>query len=73
MFIFIELFRLVGEQIGFEVLVFGPAGPDIEPDRCTFLSISQDSNPVESPEFFRFISSVDFKHRTSYNTSFILN
>ena len=40
------------------------------------------SNPVESPEFFRFmrqllefsrvISSFDFKHRTSYNTSFII-
>ena len=29
MFIFVELFRLVGEQIGFEVLVFGPAGPDL--------------------------------------------
>ena len=30
----------VGEQIGFTVLVFGPAGPDIEPGRCTtFLSI----------------------------------
>ena len=38
-FIFAELFRFVGEQIGFEVLVFGPAGPDIEPGRCTFLSI----------------------------------
>ena len=38
-FIFVELFRFVGEQIGFEVLVFGPAGPDIEPGRCTFLSI----------------------------------
>ena len=25
--------------IGFEVHVFGPAGPDIEPGRCTFLSI----------------------------------
>ena len=37
--IFVELFRFVGEQIGFEVLVFGPAGPDIEPGRCTFLSI----------------------------------
>ena len=32
-------FHRVGEQIGFEVLVFGPAGPDIEPGRCTFLSI----------------------------------
>ena len=43
-FIFVELFRFVGEQIGFEVLVFGPDiepvfGPDIEPGRCTFLSI----------------------------------
>ena len=38
-FIFAELFRFVGEQVGFEVLVFGPAGPDIEPGRCTFLSI----------------------------------
>ena len=26
-------------QIRFEVLVFGPAGPDIEPGRSTFLSI----------------------------------
>ena len=39
MCIFVELFRFVGEQIGFEVLVFGPASPDIEPGRCTFLSI----------------------------------
>ena len=38
-FIFVELFHFVGEQIGFEVLVFGPTGPDIEPGRCTFLSI----------------------------------
>ena len=30
-FIFVELFRFVVEQIGFEVLVFGPAGPDIDP------------------------------------------
>ena len=30
-FIFVELFRFVGKQIGFEVLVFGPVGPDIEP------------------------------------------
>ena len=38
MFIFVdvELFRFIGEQIGFEVLVFGPAGTDIEPGRCTF-------------------------------------
>ena len=39
MFIFVELFRFEGEQIGFEVLVFDPSGPDIEPGRCTFLSI----------------------------------
>ena len=39
MFIFVELFRLVGEQIGFEVLVFGPPGPEIEPGRFTVLSI----------------------------------
>ena len=39
MFIFVELFRFVGEQIAFEVLVFGPACPHIEPGRCTFLSI----------------------------------
>ena len=32
LFIFVELFRFVGEQIGFKVF-------DIEPDRCTFLSI----------------------------------
>ena len=36
---FLELFRFVGEQISFEVLVFGPACPDIEPGRCTFRSI----------------------------------
>ena len=36
---FVELFRFLGEQICFEVLVFGPAGPDIGPGRCTFLSI----------------------------------
>ena len=35
--LFIELFHFVGEQIGFVVLVFGPAGP--EPGRCSFLSI----------------------------------
>ena len=38
-FTFVKLFRFVGEQIGFEVLVFGLVGPDIEPGRCTFLSI----------------------------------
>jgi len=35
----VELFCFVGKQIGFEVIVFGPAGPVIEPGRCTFLSI----------------------------------
>ena len=29
LFIFFDFFRFVGEQIGFKVLVFGPAGPDI--------------------------------------------
>ena len=46
----VELFRFVGEQIGFEVLVFGPAGPDIEPGRCTFLSILV-LLVLESPDF----------------------
>ena len=35
MFIFVELF-CVGEKIGFEVLDFGPAGPDTEPGQHTF-------------------------------------
>ena len=39
MFLFVELFRFVGEQIGFEIVVFHPAGPDIESGQCTFLSI----------------------------------
>ena len=26
----------IGEKIGFEVLDFGPAGPDTEPGQCTF-------------------------------------
>ena len=34
-FIFVELF-CVGEKIGFEVLDFGPAGPDTEPGQHTF-------------------------------------
>ena len=33
--IFVELF-CVGEKIGFEVLDFGPAGPDTEPGQRTF-------------------------------------
>ena len=36
---FCRVVRFVGEQIGFEVLVFGSAGPDIEPGPRTFLSI----------------------------------
>ena len=39
LFIFVELFRFIGEQIGFKVLVFGLDGPDIGPGRSTFLSI----------------------------------
>ena len=46
------LFRFVREQIGFEVLLFGPAGPDIAPGRCTFLSI-----------FLLVLESPDFKSR----------
>ena len=37
--LFVELFCFIGEQIGFKVLVFSPAGPDIGPGLCTFLSI----------------------------------
>ena len=54
MFIFVEFFCFVGEQIGFEVLVFGQAGPDIEPEQCTFLSILVFQNfllDLESPDF----------------------
>ena len=49
-FIFVELFRFVGEQIGFKVFVFGPAGPYTRPDRCTFLSI------LVSQIFFEFLN-----------------
>ena len=38
-FIFVVLFRFVGEQIGLEALAFSPDGPDIEPGQFTFLSI----------------------------------
>ena len=38
LFIFVELFCFVREQIGFKVLVFGPAGPDTK-GWYTFLSI----------------------------------
>ena len=54
MFIFVELFHFIGEQIGFEVLVFGPAGPDIEPGGCSFLSILGFLNfllVLEAPDF----------------------
>ena len=43
MFIFVELFCPVGEQIGFKVLVFVPASPAIDPGRCSFLSILDSS------------------------------
>ena len=51
---FRRVFRFVGEQIGFEVLVLGLAGPDIVPGRCTFLSILVFSNfllVLDSPDF----------------------
>ena len=38
LFIFVDLFQFVGELIGFKGLIFGPAGPDFEPGRYTFLS-----------------------------------
>ena len=38
LFIFVDLFQLVGELVGFKGLIFGPAGPDFEPGRYTFLS-----------------------------------
>lgn len=37
--LFVDLFCFVGEQIGFKVLVFGPAGSHIESGRCNFLTI----------------------------------
>ena len=55
-----ELFRFVGEQIGFEVLVFGPAGPDIEPGRSTFLSFLVFSN------YLIVLVSTDFKISKSF-------
>ena len=33
LFIFVDLFQLVGELVGFKGLIFGPAGPDFEPGR----------------------------------------
>ena len=52
----VELFRFVAEQIGFKVPVFRPLGPDIDPGRCTFLTVVFCSSFVnfllvlESPE-----------------------
>ena len=46
--IFMRLLRFVGEQIGFKILVFGPAGPEIEPGRCTFLNILVSEFPCSS-------------------------
>ena len=60
MFIFVELLHFVGEQIGFEVLVFGPAGPDIEPGQYTILSI------LVFPNFLLVLESPDFKISKSF-------
>ena len=43
-FIFVELFCFVGEQIGFEVLVFGSAGPDFEPGFCLCMGYHSNCN-----------------------------
>ena len=45
------LFGFVGEQVGFKVLVFGPAGPDIETGQYTFLSFPNFPLVLESPDF----------------------
>ena len=51
-FIFVEMFRFVGEQIDFEVLVFGPAGPDIELGRCAqYFGFPNFLLVLESPDF----------------------
>ena len=56
LFSLVELFRFVAEQIGFKVPVFRPLGPDIDPGRCTFLTVVFCSSVVnfllvlESPE-----------------------
>ena len=44
--------------MGFEVLVFGPASPDIEPGRCTYRSIL-----VFRIFFFSVLESPDFESR----------
>ena len=59
MFIYVELFRFVGEQICFEVLVFGPADPDIEPGRST-------SQYFGFPNFLLVLESPDFKISKSF-------
>ena len=38
-----------------------------------FKQLSHEDNCLNCPASARIISSVDFKHRTSYNTSFILH
>ena len=58
MFIFVALFHFVGEQIGFEVLVFGPAGPDIV--RARSLYVSQYFGFLN---FLLVLESPDFKSR----------
>ena len=51
MFIFVELFRFVGEQIGFEVLVFGPAGPDMSHVLSQYFGFQNFLLVLESPGF----------------------
>ena len=60
MFIFVEFFRFVGEFIGFEVLVVGPAGPDIEPRQCT------SSQHFGFPNSLLVLESPDFKIKQSF-------
>ena len=53
---FVELFHFVYQQIGFKVIVFSLAGPDIKPGRCTFLSIL-----TGSLNCFQFLNLLNFK------------
>ena len=59
------LFSSSFEQIGFEVLVFGPAGPDIDPGWCTFLSI------LVFPIFFLFLNLLISKSRLNLSAIFV--
>ena len=51
MFIFVELFRFVGQQIGFEVLVFGPAGPTRSMYFSQYFGFPNFLLVLESPDF----------------------